>query len=188
MELRVAAIWRSFRETKKTTSIRTQVMPAVVGSNKMNFFHYSPFSPSVRQSIDPTVCQFASIGTAARLRSGSRITTGTTSSFRPWITRSDAAAALVSEVADGGSTDASSEAHEEEGSVRFDDFAASDDCACAVVIVVLVHVSAHPGALNLLATAVQDAETRNVRLRVATVGAGDLDGVGLVELLAAVQF
>ena len=94
----------------------------------------------------------------------------------------------MSEVADGGSTDASSEAHEEEGSVRFDDFAASDDCACAVVIVVLVHVSAHPGALNLLATAVQDAETRNVRLRVATVGAGDLDGIGLVELLAAVQF
>jgi hypothetical protein len=91
----------------------------------------------------------------------------------------------VSEEANRGSTEASSESEEQERSIRFDDFAASDDCGSRVVFIVDTALS---GALNLLATTVQEIiGSRRVRIRVATVGAGDLDGVDLVALLVAVQ-
>ena len=96
-------------------------------------------------------------------------------------THLDAAATLVSEEANRGSTEASCESEEQERSVRFDDFAASDD----FVLVIIAAVSV---AVLLVAATVHDrVRSRRVRIRVATVGAGDLDGVGLAALLAAVR-
>jgi hypothetical protein len=90
----------------------------------------------------------------------------------------------VSQVADRGSTDASSETDEEERSVRLDDSAASGDRGKDIVLVV---VTAHIGALDLLATTAQKVlGSRNVSVRVATVVAGQLDCVSLVALLAAI--
>jgi hypothetical protein len=89
----------------------------------------------------------------------------------------------VSQEADCGGADASSESEEEERSVRFDEFAASDDCG---IDVVFVEYTAVLGAFLRLATTAQEiTRSRSVRVRVATVGAGKLDCVGLVALLAA---
>jgi hypothetical protein len=108
---------------------------------------------------------------------------GTASSFHPWTTRSDAVATLVSDEADRGSTEASNEGDEEERSVRFDDTAALEDYGLHVVFIL---DTAEIVALNLRATTAQEiAGSWTVRLRVATVGAGDLDCVGLIALLAA---
>jgi hypothetical protein len=87
----------------------------------------------------------------------------------------------VSEEADGGSTEAGSESEEEERSVRFDDFAASNDLVQVIVAAVIVAV------LLVAATVHKRIGRRRVRVRVATVGAGDLDGVGLAMILAAIQ-
>ena len=87
-------------------------------------------------------------------------------------------ATLVSQVEDERHANASSESQEEESSVRFDDFAASNDCG---VEVVFVEDTAVVLALVLFATTAQEiVGTRNVRVRVATVGVGDLDCVSLV--------
>jgi hypothetical protein len=103
------------------------------------------------------------------------------SSFHRQAVCLDAVAALVSEEANRGSTEASGESEEQERSVRFDDFAASDNLVLAIIAAVVV-------AVLLVATTVHDRfGSRRVRIRVATVGAGDLDGVDLVALLAAVQ-
>jgi hypothetical protein len=108
---------------------------------------------------------------------------GTASSFHPWTTRSDAVATLVSDEADRGSTEASNEGDEEERSVRFDDTAALEDYGLHVVFIL---DTAEIVALNLRATTAQEiAGSWTVRLRVATVGAGDLDCVSLIALLAA---
>jgi hypothetical protein len=48
VDIRVAALWRSIREANKTTSIRTQVIPAVVGSNQKLLIHYSSITSLVR--------------------------------------------------------------------------------------------------------------------------------------------
>ena len=108
---------------------------------------------------------------------------GTASSLHPWTTRSDAVATLVSDEADRGSTEASNEGDEEERSVRFDDTAALEDYGLHVVFIL---DTAEIVALNLRATTAQEiAGSWTVRLRVATVGAGDLDCVSLIALLAA---
>jgi hypothetical protein len=92
-------------------------------------------------------------------------------------------AALVGQVADGGSADASSESKKEERSVRLNDLAAVEGCGIHVVFIVNTAVL---GAFRRLATTAQEiTRSRSVRVRVATVGAGKLDCVGLVALLAA---
>jgi hypothetical protein len=92
-------------------------------------------------------------------------------------------AALVSDEADRGSTEASGECDEEERSVRLDDTAAPFDCGKGVVFEVDTAIS---GALDLLATTAQEiAGSWIVVIRVATLSAGDLDCIGLVALSAA---
>jgi hypothetical protein len=52
VELRVAALWRSIREANKTTSIRTQVILAVVvGFNQNLLIHYSSITSLVRWCV-----------------------------------------------------------------------------------------------------------------------------------------
>lgn len=75
------------------------------------------------------------------------IPTGTTPSFNPRSTHLDAAAALVSQEAEYGSTNASSEPKEEERGVRLDDFAVG-------LGFVPVLDSAEPHALDRSAAAV----------------------------------